>query len=814
MPYLHISMVLLLSLHIPAANSATTDTISAGQALSTIGDKLVSKNGKYALGFFKVGNNSSQNTSNWYLGIWFNSVPKFTQAWVANRDDPFKSPTTSAPELKISHDGNLVVLNQSTNSIIWSTQAKMTRNNTIALLLDSGNFILRNASNSSHTLWQSFDHPTDTFLPGMKLGWDNITGLNRRLVSRKNSISPATGVYCEELDPSGINQVVLVKWNSTTQYWSSGVWNGQHWPSLPDEASGVWNDQTGGKESLVTNAHEKYYTYAIVDYTAAVYYNLDVSGQINVFVWPEGSHDWLLTFSQPRAQCDVYSVCGPFAICNDDALPHCTCTKGFSITSPEDWELNDQTGGCTRNTPLDCITKGSSTRSTDKFLSLPCVSLAQSVRRIEDAQSIVVCAQVCLDNCYCTAYSFSNGTCSNWHGELSNIRQIQCSSAANSKGETLYLRLAAKDFQGLEKNKRVFIIAVATGTSVAALGLFAFSMLIMIGRNKRKSSGQISNTAQGCNGIIAFRYNDLKLGTKNFSQKLGGGGFGSVFKGFLNNSTAIAVKELCHHSHQGEKQFRAEVSSIGIIQHINLVKLIGFCCEGARRLLVYEYMSNGSLATHLFQNHATVLTWRTRYQIALGVARGLAYLHEKCRDCIIHCDIKPENILLSDSYVPKIADFGMAKFLGRDFSRVITTMRGTIGYLAPEWISGVAITPKVDVYAYGMVLLEIVSGKRNSCVSCSCGSNHDIYYPVHVAQEIIGGDIMSLLDSRLCGKVNLKEAEITCKVACWCIQDDEFDRPTMGEVVQIMEGLLEINIPPMPRLLQTVAGSSNYSTCC
>jgi len=642
----------------------------------------------------------------------------------------------------------------------------------------------------------------------MKLGWDNITGLNRRLVSRKNSISPATGVYCEELDPSGINQVVLVKWNSTTQYWSSGVWNGQHWPSLPDEA------RTGGKESLVTNAHEKYYTYTIVDYTAAVYYNLDVSGQINVFVWPEGSHDWLLTFSQPRAQCDVYSVCGPFAICNDDALPHCTCTKGFSITSPEDWELNDQTGGCTRNTPLDCITKGSSTRSTDKFLSLPCVSLAQSVRRIEDAQSIVVCAQVCLDNCYCTAYSFSNGTCSIWHGELSNIRQIQCSSAANSKGETLYLRLAAKDFQGLEKNKRVFIIAVATGTSVAVLGLFAFSMLIMIGRNKRKSSGQISNTAQGCNGIIAFRYNDLKLGTKNFSQKLGGGGFGSVFKGFLNNSTAIAVKELRCHAHQGEKQFRAEVSSIGIIHHINLIKLIGFCCEGARRLLVYEYMSNGSLATHLFQNHATVLTWSTRYQIALGVARGLAYLHEKCRDCIIHCDIKPENILLSDSYVPKIADFGMAKFLGRDFSRVITTMRGTIGYLAPEWISGVAITPKVDVYAYGMVLLEIVSGKRNSCVSCSCGSNHDIYYPVHVAQEIIGGDIMSLLDSRLCGKVNLKEAEITCKVACWCIQDDEFDRPTMGEVVQIMEGLLEINIPPMPRLLQTVAGSSNYSTCC
>jgi len=208
------------------------------------------------------------------------------------------------------------------------------------------------------------------------------------------------------------------------------------------------------------------------------------------------------------------------------------------------------------------------------------------------------------------------------------------------------------------------------------------------------------------------------------------------------------------------------------------------------------------------------LRWSTRYQIALGVARGLAYLHENCRDCIIHCDIKPENILLSESFVPKIADFGMAKLFGRDFSRVITTIRGTIGYLAPEWISGVAITPKVDVYAYGMVLLEIVSGKRNSCISCSCGTNHGVYYPVHVAREILDGDVRSLLDTRLCGDANLKEVEIACKIACWCIQEDEFDRPTMSEVVQILEGLLEINIPPMPRLLQTVAGSSRYSTCC
>jgi len=798
MPYLHISIALLLSLNIPTT-SATRDSISAGQAL-TIGDKLVSKNGRYALGFFEA-------DSNWYLGIWFNSVPKFTQAWVANRDDPIKNPTSL--QLIISHDANLVITNSSTHSIIWSTQTKITRNNTTALLLNSGNFILRNASNSSDILWQSFDHPTDTFFPGAKLGWDKITGQNRRLVSRKNSISPATGFYCEELDPSGVNQFLLTPLDSFQPYWASGAWNGKYFSSIPEMS------ENNANNSFVDNAKEKYYMSGTAgEETAVTHHYLDVSGQYKTFIWLEGSQDWVPIYAQPKAQCDVYAACGPFTICNDEALAHCTCMQGFNIRSPEDWILDDRTGGCLRNTPIDCITNGSASSSTDKFYSMTCVSLSQTAQKIETAKSASDCAQACLDNCSCSAYSFNSSRCSIWHNDLLNLRKRQCSSEApNSNGETIYLRLASKDMQSLEKHRSWLLIAVATGTIVAALGLFAFILLLVIWRNKIKNSSHIPNSAQYSNGIVAFRYIDLQRATKNFSEKLGGGGFGSVFKGFLDGSTAIAVKRLdC--AYQGEKQFRAEVSTIGIIQQINLVKLIGFCCEDAKRLLVYEHMPNGSLDNHLFQSHTTVLRWSTRYQIALGVARGLAYLHENCRDCIIHCDIKPENILLSESFVPKIADFGMAKLFGRDFSRVITTIRGTIGYLAPEWISGVAITPKVDVYAYGMVLLEIVSGKRNSCILCSCGTNHDVYYPVHVAREILDGDVRSLLDTRLCGDANLKEVEIACKIACWCIQDDEFDRPTMSEVVQILEGLLEINIPPMPRLLQTVAGSSRYSTCC
>uniref|UniRef100_A0A8R7P8P8 Protein kinase domain-containing protein n=1 Tax=Triticum urartu TaxID=4572 RepID=A0A8R7P8P8_TRIUA len=306
-------------------------------------------------------------------------------------------------------------------------------------------------------------------------------------------------------------------------------------------------------------------------------------------------------------------------------------------------------------------------------------------------------------------------------------------------------------------------------------------------------------------GITSFRYLDLQHATKNFSEKLGAGGFGSVFKGFLNDSCAIAVKRL-DGSRQGEKQFRAEVRSIGIIQHVNLVKLIGFCTERDSRLLVYEHMQNRSLDSHLFQsNHTEMkLTWTIRYQIALGVAKGLVYLHDSCQDCIIHCDIKPENIVLDASFVPKIADFGMAKFLGRDFSRVLTTMRGTVGYLAPEWISGTVITAKVDVYSYGMILLELISGRRNSGVN-STSDIDVIYFPVLVATKLHKGDVGSLVDQNLHGDISLEQVERAFKVACWCIQDHEFDRPSMAEVVQYLEGFLEVDIPPVPRFLQAIA---------
>ncbi|GJW45780.1 G-type lectin S-receptor-like serine/threonine-protein kinase [Tanacetum coccineum] len=216
-------------------------------------------------------------------------------------------------------------------------------------------------------------------------------------------------------------------------------------------------------------------------------------------------------------------------------------------------------------------------------------------------------------------------------------------------------------------------------------------------------------------------------------------------------------------------------------------------------------MLNGSLHSHLFhEKQDNVLNWKTRYQIALGITKGLVYLHEKCRDCIIHCDIKPENILLDADFGPKIADFGLAKLVGRNFSRVLTTMRGTRGYLVPEWLSGVAITAKADVYSYGMMLFELVHGKRNAEQSEDLSYT---FFPSVAANAVMveGGDILSLLDSRLNREANVEEVMKICKVAYWCIQDEEENRPSMSLAEQMLEGVLDVKMPPIPKFVQFFA---------
>ncbi|KAA8524506.1 hypothetical protein F0562_010929 [Nyssa sinensis] len=687
-------------------------------------------------------------------------------------------------------DGNLVLLNES-RIPIWSTNISSTTSNSlVAVLLDNGNLVLKDGSNSKHLIWQSFDYPTHTWLPGSKIGFNKLTNSNQLLTSWKNSEDPAPGLFSLELNPNSSEYLIL--WNKSQDYWASGPWNGHIFSLVPEMRLTSFYDF-----SFVNNENESYFTYSLYNPSIVSRLILDLSGQLKQLTWLNSTNEWNLFWNQPRQQCEVYAFCGAFGTCNQIVQPFCKCLYGFTAKLENNWKLNDYSGGCVRRTNLKCRNTSTANGERDRFWVSPNMELPVSPKPVR-VGSAAECESTCLDDCSCTAYAFDNNGCSIWLGDLLNLKQL---SEEDGRGKTLYIRLAASEFSSAKNKKRIVIRAVVG--SVAVVILFGFA-LVVIGRWQRTSVGA-AKAVEG--SLVAFGYKDLQNATKNFSEKLGGGGFGSVFKGKLADSTVIAVKKLESIS-QGEKQFRAEVSTIGTIQHVNLVRLRGFCSEGKKKLLVYDYMSNGSLDSHLFHGKdSKVLDWKTRCQIALGIARGLAYLHEKCRECIIHCDIKPENILLDAQFCPKVADFGLAKLVGREFSRVLTTMRGTRGYLAPEWISGVAITTKVDVYSYGMVLFEFLSGRRNFEHS---EDGKVKFFPTWAASVTAGGDILSLLDHRLEGNANAEEVTRICRVAYWCIQDDENHRPSMGQVVQILEGVLDVNLPPIPRSLQVFVDNQEH----
>eukprot|EP00253_Pinus_taeda_P035981 PITA_35981 len=290
-----------------------------------------------------------------------------------------------------------------------------------------------------------------------------------------------------------------------------------------------------------------------------------------------------------------------------------------------------------------------------------------------------------------------------------------------------------------------------------------------------------------------YSQSQLKKITNNFAEKLGEGGYGVVYKGKLHNGTLVAVKLLDRHRHS-EAQFMNEVATIGHVHHVNLVRLLGFCFESFTSALLYEYMPNKSLDNFIFagKREGGVLKWEQLYSIALGSARGIAYLHQDCNKLIVHFDIKPHNILLDAEFTPKVSDFGLAKLCGKGDDHIsMTAARGTPGYVAPELCHSDAgpVTDKSDVYSFGMLLLEIVGGRKNLDMRLSHSSQW--YFPDWVSNLLENGELgMRLREGR--GEIETEDEEkvmrLMTKIGLWCIQYNSTDRPCMASVVQMLEG--------------------------
>ncbi|XP_052201471.1 putative receptor protein kinase ZmPK1 isoform X2 [Diospyros lotus] len=303
-------------------------------------------------------------------------------------------------------------------------------------------------------------------------------------------------------------------------------------------------------------------------------------------------------------------------------------------------------------------------------------------------------------------------------------------------------------------------------------------------------------------GFRKFTYNELKKASRNFSHEIGRGGSGIIYKGVLQDGRVAAIKLLINEAnYQGEEVFMVELSTIGRLNHMNLIEMWGYCVEGKHRLLVYEYMEYGSLAETL--SSSQTLNSLQRFDIAVGTAKGLAYLHEECLEWVLHCDVKPQNILLDGDYQPKVADFGLSKLLNRaggnsnsSFSRI----RGTRGYMAPEWIFNLHITSKVDVYSYGMVVLEMVTGKTPMTGHHTSFSNDgemmEVRGLVNWVREKIsengrrkGSDSLEkIVDPKLQGEFDVAKMEVLVDVALRCVEEDRDARPTMSQVIEMLLG--------------------------
>ncbi|CAL4976597.1 unnamed protein product [Urochloa decumbens] len=695
-----------------------------------------------------------------------------------------------------SNDGNLelVGLSQSSASpgVVWSSNLSSstvspTPGSNVAVLRDNGNLVLVDGGNSSNVLWQSFDHPTDTLVPDAWIGENKITGEYQTLRSWRNSEDPAPGMFTDTVDPNGSSEFFYL-WNGSRAYWRSGVWTGRAFANIPQAVLNVIFNQT----YVETPAYRRV-THVLYDNATVTRMVLDLTGQTKQYLWLAGSQRWEITWSAPTVPCDAYALCGAFGICNQRSQPPCQCPPGFAPAAERDWGLNDWSGGCHRRVPLR-------------------------------AQSRAECELACLENCCCQAYAFSGSVgCAVWHDGFHNLEQLYAGDDGDDPSpSSLYLRLSESELQHLRgrgakgKKNRLWLvlgIVLACLSVFAALGASALVARMLLSIRRRRLEEKMAK--QNGSSLQVYSYGELRAATKNFSERLGGGGFGTVYRGVVNGHTQVAVKKLeC--LRQGDKQFRTEVYTLGLIQHVNLVRLLGFCSSGSgdEKMLVYEYMPNGSLYSYLFggsSSSSPCPSWHDRYGIMLGIARGLAYLHEGCRECIIHCDIKPENILLDKDLCPKIADFGMAKLLGRDFSRVLTTIRGTIGYLAPEWISGLPISAKADAYSFGMVVFELISGRRNTegghdvdyCTEAEDAAQRpSTFFPVWASARVAEGDTAAVADPRLHGNVSEGELERACRVACWCIQDQVAHRPTMAQVLQALEGVVDVYAPQVPQTLQ------------
>ncbi|RWR94794.1 G-type lectin S-receptor-like serine/threonine-protein kinase RKS1 [Cinnamomum micranthum f. kanehirae] len=419
-----VSLLIAVLIFFPLCNSK--DTITPIQSVRD-GETLVSAYENFVLGFFSPG-----KSKNRYIGIWLNKSPNQTVVWVANRENP----VSDSSGILTINGGNLVLVgdggyNSNTTTILWSTNVSIVPKLSTATLMDSGNLILRD--DLQRILWESFDHPTNTFLPKMKLGLDRRTGLNRFLTSWRSIEDPASGEFSFGIDPHGMPQLLIRK--GSDPIWRE-TWNGQRLISMRA------NNPISGY-TYVSNDEEIYFMYTNNDSSIMTIAILNVLGVFQRLLWTSKKPQWDVIWAAPQDRCDLYANCGAYGSCDSNRVAECSCIKGFEPKMPRDWNLREWSAGCMRRRTLDCAGKGGG------FLKLELVKLPDtSGSRLEPTLNLNECKEECLKNCSCAAYASANiseegSGCVIWYGNLTDVKVY------SDQGQDLYTRVAAPELAAL-----------------------------------------------------------------------------------------------------------------------------------------------------------------------------------------------------------------------------------------------------------------------------------------------------------------------------------------------------------------------------
>ncbi|CAO2036819.1 unnamed protein product [Urochloa humidicola] len=803
------AFLLVASLPSPAISMASgrRSTLWRGDSIAVEDastDLLVSPSGNFSCGFYKVATNA------YTFAVWFTRSADATVTWTANRDAPVNGRGSRAV---FGKDGSLV-LQDFDGRVVWGTNTTGTPAADRAQLLDSGNLVVSDAA--GNTLWQSFDWPTDTLLP------DQPITRYKRLVSASAKGLPYSGYYNFYFDSNNILNLIYDGPEISSNYWpdpfkrwwenNRTAFNSSRYGSLDRHGRFTASDQTQFNASDMGDGGGGVMRRLTLDY----------DGNLRLYSLDSGDGRWRVTWVALPRQCDVHGICGRYGVCAYLPELACSCPEGFVAGDAGDWSK-----GCRREFDVRC-------GEPVYFAEMRGFDFWGFDFNYTPGVTFQTCRQMCLDDCDCQAFGYKLGTgecypkISLWNGVAPNILKQNIFLKVPARLKNQNLNPAVLDFHGHactvhEQNASVVSASYfhVRGNKINFTYFYSFlsvafvveAIFIVVGyvfvfRADPAAGRRVLRDEEGyallCSHFRRFTYDELSDVTCKFTDKLGRGASGTVYKGVLEDGRSIAVKRLDDLT-QADEVFRSEMSVIGRINHMNLVRMWGFCSEHSHRILVSEFVENGSLDKALFGagSGESVLGWRSRYKIAVGVARGLAYLHHECLEWIVHCDVKPENILLDAELDPKITDFGLVKLLSRRDAcgRLVLSSReqgGTRGYVAPEWAMGLPITGKADVFSFGVVLLELIRGER----VCEWvvidgregeeGVSMDFQRLVGwLREKMMKSDDERVswmdgefVDPRLRGDFSHLQVAVMLELAVACVDDDPNRRPSMNAVLQ------------------------------